>query len=203
MSRSSERFLRSRRTDILKAWVGLSVLAALLAYQLFDFRTAFSDFDTWWAFFPPSFAGDDYIAATLDAEHIKDWHIYYRSIAALTAARRIAGGPPSEVHAPHALHLLWSSDPDATGDYENPAFRDTALESWSAGALTWSAYDPVIDDVFIDEWRAHGRVQDLAWSVAAVTPDETESELVLHTDRERSVVYVVPLSMSPTFRDAP
>jgi hypothetical protein len=186
---------RADRNDIRTAAVGLLLVGAILFYQFWDFRTAFTDFDAWWEFFDPSFAGDDYIAATFDAEHVDNLHIYYRSIAVVTAARRMADGRPEMITAPDQLHLLWSLDPDNTGDFDNPGFRDTALETWSSYSLEWVDYDPVVEEETTERWRTDGRVEVVGWNVAMVRPDEPEARFVLLTDQARSIVYVVPLSL--------
>lgn len=198
---NKSRYQRSgpAQDDLITAWAGILLIGAILLGQLWDARNAFVAFDDWWVFFGPSFAGDDYIAATLDAEQVDDLHRYYRSITVLTTVRRMAGSD-FELRAPEQLHLLWSLDPAEPGDFENPVFRDTALEVWSAGKLVWVDYDPVVPDEVVESWKRSGWVTDEPWNVSSVQTDEPSTAggaFVLHTDEGRSTVYVVPLGLSP------
>jgi len=188
---------QTRRNDIVTAGVALLLFASLSLYQVWDLRAAVTDFDGWWAFFKPVYPGDDYIAATLDAEQISNWHVYYRSITVTTAARRIARGRIDALYAPERLYLTWGTRAEDPTDFDRPGLRDVSLEGFSSDAVVWIDYDPVLPEELIERWRDDGRVTDLEWDVAAVVPDEPESEFVLHADPERRIVYLVPRSLSP------
>ena len=185
------------RNDRVTAIIALLLFATLSLYLLWDVRAAFSDFDGWWEYFEPVYPGDDFIAATLDAEQVSNWHIYYRSITVTTEARRMAGGRVDALYAPERLYLTWGTRADDPTDYDHPGLRDVSLEGLSARAVVWQDYDPVLPDDVIARWVEEGRVTETEWAVAKVEPDEPETEFVIHTDMDREIVYVVPLSLSP------
>jgi len=193
----TDRTTTSRRADVVTAAIALVLFAAISLYQVWDLRAAVTDFDGWWAFFKPVYPGDDFVDATLDAEQISNWHVYYRSITVTTAARRIAEGRIDALYAPERLYLTWGTRADDPTDYDRPGLRDVSLEGLSSRAVIWNDYDPVLPDELIERWRSEGRVTDMEWKAAAVSPDEPESEFVIHTDMDRTIVYVVPASLSP------
>ena len=185
------------RNDFVTAAIALVLFAAASAYLLYDARAAYSDFEGWWEYFEPVYPGDDFVAATLDAEQISNWHVYYRSITVTSEARRMAGGRVDALYAPERLYLTWGTRADDPTDYDHPGLRDVSLEGLSARAVIWEEYDPALPDSLIAEWEEQGRVMATEWNVARVEPDEPDTEFVIHSDMGRKIVYVVPLSLSP------
>lgn len=188
---------RRWRDDKVTAGVALVLFAVLSLYQVWDLRAALTDFDGWWGYFEPVYPGDDFVKATLDAEQVSNWHVYYRSLTVVWATRRQVGGRPDAIYAPERLWLTWGTNWDDPTDYEHPGLRDVSLEGFSSRAIEWVDYDPALPDEVIERWREDGRLTEMEWNVVAVEGDEEDREFVIHADWDRDTVYVVPLSLSP------
>lgn len=185
------------RYDRITALVGLVLLLALGAYQLWDLRGAFTDFDRWWAFDPPTYFGDDYVALTLHAEQPERWPEHFRSINTGMAAKRLAGARSYEIVVPLHLPLLWDDDPEALATPDNPGLDDY-FDSMDGGNRVVKMYEPALAEEIIGQWRRQDRIVELPWDVSYVTGDADRHEtVVLHTDVERQVIYVVPAELSP------
>lgn len=188
---------RTRR-DRTTAAIALAILIVLAGYHLWDTRAAFSDFDGWWAYFKPMYAGDDYIRVTELAERQGDWHDRYRAIALGVAIRREA--PTVEtIYEPEDLWLLWGESEEAPRSWEHPGVKDDYFGTTIARAeRVPKLYDPVLSAETIQEWEDRGIVEHVGWNIAYLKGYETEATVVLHCDAPRSTIYIVPLSLAPS-----
>ncbi len=188
---------KNARRDKITALVALAILAVLASYHLWDIRGAFEDFDGWWVYFEPVFPGDDYARVTEFAERRANWHDRYRAITLGVAIRRAT--PDVEVvYAPDGLWHLWGARPYSPTSWDAPGIKGDYFATTIARAeRTTAEYDPALAQSTIDTWESAGAIERLNWNVAYVTGAEDDRAVVLHRDADFSVVYVVPLSLSP------
>lgn len=191
------------RRDKTTALIALALLAVLAAYHVWDVRAAFTDFDGWWAYFRPTYPGDDYARVTELAERQGDWHDRYRAITIAMAIRRAAPGVET-VYEPAELWRLWGEAEDTPRSWDAPGIKDDYFsEAIARATRTPSDYDPVLVSTAIGNWANEGRTVELGWHVTYVEGAEDDTAVVLHCDESRSEVYVVPLSLSPAAEDLP
>ena len=148
--------------------------------------------NAWWTFYAPEQVGNDFLALLPHLPNREEWHPQYRTISVGEAARRDGAGPVKEMIAPEQLRLLVSGDPSLVSI--EPLFRPH-LKRLTAGTVRYIAYDPVLDDALIAEWRTDGLLTEYPRAVVLVSGGE--GRYVLHTDSAREIVYVVPYSLSP------
>lgn len=193
---------RSRvRRDKVIALIALALIAVLAVYHVSDVRTAWTDFETWWAYFPPLYPGDDYIQVTEAAERQDDWHDRYRAITLGMAIRRAAPGVETVIQ-PQEMWELWGTSADAPRSWDAPGIKDDYFsDSIARAERVPKAYDPVLDAATIAVWESDGIVEHVAWNVAYLAGAEDDTVVVLHTDEARAILYVVPASLSPAGGD--
>ncbi len=187
----------SKRNDRITGVVGLVLLGALLLFQLSDLGGAFGNFNAWWIFAKPVPAGDDYAKATVWAESPAYYAGPVRSITVAMAIRRASAVRDFTTVAPEERYLLWADTSVAYPKISEPGLYDW-FDALDANSVRSVAYDPVLPDALIARWESENRMWELPWDVVIVGGDVRENPVVvLHTNADRSVIYVVPSSLSP------